>query len=83
MSLLFSGTAYADLGEFDGDTDVGRVSLKGTVQYDRQAQQYRIAGSGENIWATEDAFHFLWRRSLWGSRAICECGLPGPLTAAR
>jgi hypothetical protein len=51
-----------DLGQFEAAADIGRVALKGSVDFDAQAGQYRITGSGENMWGTEDAFHFLWRR---------------------
>ncbi len=52
----------AELGIFEGRSDVGRVALSGSVTHDCEAQKYRVTGSGDNIWGHEDAFHFLWRR---------------------
>ena len=47
---------------FQYHTDVGRIRHAGTVQYDSIRGTYRITGSGENIWGTEDAFFFVWRK---------------------
>jgi TolB protein len=50
------------LGIFDGQADVGHVKHKGSAIYDAKLQQYHLAGSGTNIWATHDEFHFVYRR---------------------
>lgn len=50
------------LGIFDDETDVGIVKHKGSTQYDPKLQQYHLTGAGSNIWATSDAFHFVWKR---------------------
>ena len=50
------------LGIFDDETDVGIVKHKGSTQYDAKLQQYHLMGAGSNIWATADAFHFVWKR---------------------
>jgi hypothetical protein len=50
------------LGEFEGHGDVGAVRHAGSVTYDAGRQQYVIAGSGANMWADRDAFHFVWKR---------------------
>ena len=50
------------LGLFQGDTDVGQVTKRGSVMYDAQRGRYTIAGSGANMWFDRDAFHFVWRR---------------------
>ncbi|WP_183559113.1 TolB family protein [Mucilaginibacter sp. SP1R1] len=52
----------AGLGIFDAQTDVGIVKHKGSALYDAKLQQYQLEGSGTNIWATSDAFHFVWKR---------------------
>ncbi len=51
-----------DMHQFEGKTDVGRVKLPGSVQYDSARKAYRITGSGENMWGNKDAFFFLWRK---------------------
>jgi TolB protein len=49
-------------GEFDSSTDVGQVAVPGTVQFDAAKGQYRVAGSGANIWGSVDAFQFVWKK---------------------
>ena len=55
-------TAGPDLGIFQGHGDVGPVSTPGTVDYDPATQRYVLSGSGSNIWAASDEFHFVWRK---------------------
>jgi len=50
------------LGIFEEQTDVGNVARKGSAVYDVQSQQYTIEGSGTNIWAGHDEFHFVWKK---------------------
>jgi hypothetical protein len=54
--------AQSPVGVFDGQADVGRVSLPGFAWYDPQRQSYRVAGSGQNMWGERDDFHFVWKR---------------------
>ena len=49
-------------GFFEGFTDLGSPPLKGSVLYSEPGQEYRISGSGENIWFGEDSFSFLWKK---------------------
>lgn len=61
--MLFNQEVKAQgLGIFENQTDVGTVKHKGSAQYDARLQQYELTGSGENIWATHDDFHFVWKR---------------------
>ena len=50
-------------GEFEGRSDVGKIALPGSVEFDAAKLEYRIAGSGANIWGNVDAFYFAWRRA--------------------
>jgi len=60
------GVAWAQAppatGVFTDHTDVGAVLHKGSVLYDAAHGIYTITGSGENVWAAADAFHFVWKR---------------------
>jgi TolB protein len=47
---------------FQGQQDVGTVLHPGSTKYDPTAQTYTITASGENMWYTKDAFHFLWKK---------------------
>jgi len=50
------------LGIFDDQTDIGYVPLKGSCKYNTATQEYTIVGSGQNIWANHDDFHFVWKK---------------------
>ncbi|MCX6952865.1 MAG: hypothetical protein NTV51_11975 [Verrucomicrobia bacterium] len=52
----------ANLGEFEQATDVGKIALPGSSTFDPATGQYRLTGSGANMWAKEDAFQFLWKK---------------------
>ena len=60
----FAGTAAAQqaLGDFTDQGDVGRVSRPGSASYDKAIGTYTITGSGANVWANRDAFHYVWRK---------------------
>jgi TolB protein len=50
------------LGQFENQSDVGRLHYAGTVEYDPAQQTSTIASAGANIWGDHDDFHFVWRR---------------------
>ncbi len=68
LALLCIGVQAAERawaeppGTFEGRSDIGSISLPGSVELDAAARQYRIRGSGANIWANLDAFYFAWRK---------------------
>jgi TolB protein len=57
------------LGVFTNSGDVGGPARKGSSEFDAAARQYRVTGSGANIWAREDQFQFVWRE-ISGNFAI-------------
>jgi Tol biopolymer transport system component len=62
---LFGAAAVgqtAAVGDFAAQTDVGTVLHAGSAHYDAAAQTYVVTGSGANIWANADAFHFVWKK---------------------
>jgi hypothetical protein len=48
------------IGLFEKNGDIGAVKMAGSVEYDAAKKTYTIAGGGENMWATTDAFHYVW-----------------------
>lgn len=50
-----------NLGLFANAGDVGGPAIKGSTAYDAATGQYRITGSGANMWAKEDQFQYVWR----------------------
>src|SRR5687768_12304599 len=55
--------AVAPAGLFESHQDVGVVLHAGSVAFDPATQSYTIAGSGENMWGNQDAFHFAWKKA--------------------
>src|SRR5262249_59772690 len=51
------------IGIFENHGDVGTVLHRGSVTFDPEAKSYTIAGSGENMWSTKDAFHYVWKKA--------------------
>jgi Tol biopolymer transport system component len=51
-----------DLGEFQGQTNVGAPKLAGSVQFNASDNVYRISAGGANIWGDKDQFFYVWRR---------------------
>lgn len=66
--ILLSANAQILLGQtrgvgiFDDHQDVGNPKLKGSVTYDEDDQTYTLSGAGVNMWATQDQFHFAYKK---------------------
>ncbi|HEV3201000.1 MAG TPA: hypothetical protein VGZ73_24025 [Bryobacteraceae bacterium] len=61
---LLSTSAFAqggNLGVFTNSGDVGGPAIKGSAEFNPSNGQYRITGSGANIWAKQDQFQYVWR----------------------
>jgi Tol biopolymer transport system component len=57
--------ALADLAGkflFEGQSDVGEHLREGSAEFDSARGEYRVTGSGANMWNNADAFHYVWRR---------------------
>lgn len=64
LASLLVACAFGQAGKFGALTssdDVGSPPLKGSTEFDGSTGQYKITGSGSDIWARADQFHFLWR----------------------
>jgi Tol biopolymer transport system component len=61
-ALARDAAAQQSIGEFTAQGDVGRVTRPGSATYDSTTGMYQLAGSGANIWAARDAFHYAWRK---------------------
>lgn len=62
LACLFVVPGFAqagDLGVFTNSGDVGSPALKGSSQF--SSGEYRVTGSGANIWAKQDQFQYVWR----------------------
>ena len=54
--------AQTPRGIFEGSNDVGTVLHAGSVEYEAAQKRYTVTGSGENMWGSADAFHFVWKK---------------------
>src|ERR1700688_688724 len=64
-AFLFNPKAFSQtnpIGIFEGQNDIGKVKHTGSGSYDSKLQEYHVSGSGTNIWATHDEFHFVWKK---------------------
>ena len=59
---LWAQDVAPSVGVFEGHGDVGAVLHAGSVDYEAAKKTYTISGSGENMWSTEDAFQFVWKK---------------------
>lgn len=64
LGLVAFGPASAQkpIGQFDGQTDLDQPARKGSASYDSTTQQYRLSGSGDNMWFGHDQGHFVWKK---------------------
>ena len=66
-AIFLAGTALtygqtSGLGLFAGHGDVGKPGKPGSVQYNAATGAYVITGGGDNMWATNDGFHIVWKQ---------------------
>ena len=63
-AFLFAAVALAQtdkFGSFTNSDDIGAPPLKGAAEFESSTGQYKITGSGTDIWGKADQFHYLWR----------------------
>jgi hypothetical protein len=51
----------ANLGLFTSSGDIGSPAKKGATAFNASTGQYKITGSGANIWARQDQFQYVWK----------------------
>jgi regulation of enolase protein 1 (concanavalin A-like superfamily) len=64
LVCLLSDSAFdqgGNLGIFTNSGDVGGPAIKGSAEFNASNGQYRITGSGANMWAKQDQFQYIWR----------------------
>lgn len=62
MTCFVLRSAWAGPGIFDGESEVGPIAHPGTAEYDSSQHSYVTSGGGANMWFTNDAFHFVWKK---------------------
>lgn len=67
-SSLWSARIYFETpsnplnNDFDGHQDIGNTGAAGSVCFDAANQRYTIYAAGDDIWGSEDQFHFLFKK---------------------
>jgi TolB protein len=62
LGVATAQTAGNSLGIFENQSDVGSVTPPGTATFDAASGVYTILSAGEDLWANEDDFHFVWKK---------------------
>jgi TolB protein len=62
LLAAFTRSPAQQLGIFEGQQDVGTVTKPGSGTYTTATQQYTVAGSGANVWADHDEFHYVYKK---------------------
>ncbi|HSE18553.1 MAG TPA: hypothetical protein VLB46_15975 [Pyrinomonadaceae bacterium] len=62
IATLLIASQQKPVGVFVDQSDVGNPLHMGRTTYDSDKQEYTIEGAGTNMWASQDEFHFVWRR---------------------
>lgn len=57
-----TGRAQEGLGIFENQTEVGHPSRAGGLRWEASTDTVTVTGGGANMWSTNDAFHFVWKR---------------------
>jgi TolB protein len=80
---LADGAAHASdsaqpIRIFEDHSDVGVVLQPGSVAFDATTGAYIVAGSGENMWSTRDAFHYAWKKASGDVALTADISFLGP-----
>src|ERR1022692_966632 len=75
-ALLLAGAAAAQ-PVFESHGDLGVTPKTGAFEYDAAKAEYRVTGGGANIWGTEDAMHFVWKRLTGDFTLTADIGFAG------
>ena len=62
LACTAAAQTTGSLGIFEGASDVGTPSHKGSVVYNADRKEYRVTGGGNNMWGVRDDFFFVWRK---------------------
>jgi TolB protein len=67
LICILAVSAFAQtgkFGQFTNSDDVGAPPLEGSAEFDASTGQYKITGTGSDIWGKADQFHYVWRQML-------------------
>jgi hypothetical protein len=76
VSFIVAQSLCAAPGVFEGEGDVGETKHAGSTEFDAARGSYTVVGGGANIWFTNDAFHFVWKKVSGDVDAGRRCCFP-------
>ena len=76
--LILAGSLGTAADLFDSRGDVGATKHPGSVEFDGARRAYTVAGGGANMWFTNDAFHFVWKKVSGDVTLGADITLVGP-----
>lgn len=74
--VVSSGLAASSESLFQGSSDIGGPARAGSVLFDPTNRAYQVTGGGNNIWFTNDAFHYTWTRASGDVRLTARVEWP-------
>jgi TolB protein len=60
--ISFHINSQSPVGIFENHADIGNPKKTGSAVYDEVNQEYRLTGSGYNIWFGRDEFHYAFKK---------------------
>jgi Tol biopolymer transport system component len=63
---------------FESHQDIGAVLHPGSAAFDPTDKSYTVLGSGANMWATSDAFHYVWTQVSGDVALAADITFPAP-----
>jgi hypothetical protein len=78
-----AGAAQAGaVGIFDSQSDIGKVQPAGNTSFDAASGTYTVASAGWDLWADNDAFHFVWKKVSGDLSLTADIQLAPPSVAS-
>lgn len=78
MAAAAQPEAVGSIGTFENQGDVGTLLHPGSGAFDPATRSYTVTGSGENMWSTRDAFHYVWRKASGDLALTADVSFVGP-----
>jgi len=77
--LLFPAllASASELGIFEAQQDIGNPGKPGAAISDPAGEACVVVGGGENMWFTNDSFHFVWKRMTGDFALAADCAFIG------
>ena len=82
LSVAAGAAESTPVGIFESHGDVGTVLHRGSVDFDPAGKTYTVAGSGENMWAAQDGFQFVWKKISGDLTLTADISFVGTSTQA-